>query len=125
MKYQCLTLFLLTGLLSGCSATQTAQSASNGDDFALAEFVADKGCDASFQCKVIGVGERQTCGGPSQYVVYSVRNVDETQVEQMAVAITQKERAINQQTPPSEVCKQVLPIQALCINSQCQAITLK
>ncbi|MCF2910931.1 hypothetical protein L1285_21740 [Pseudoalteromonas sp. DL2-H2.2] len=125
MKYQCLALFLLTGLLSACSSTQTTPHNHDDDNQALSELVADKGCDASFQCKVIGVGERQTCGGPSQYVVYSVRNVDETQVEQMATAITQKEQAINQQTPPSEVCKQVLPIQALCINRECQAITLK
>ncbi|TMP23113.1 hypothetical protein CWB99_23530 [Pseudoalteromonas rubra] len=125
MKYQCLALFLLTGLLTGCSSTQSTQATDNDDNQALSELVADKGCDASFQCKVIGVGERQTCGGPSQYVVYSVRNVDESQVERMALAITRQEHALNQQTPPSDVCKQVLPIQALCINSQCQAITLK
>ncbi|TMP35702.1 hypothetical protein [Pseudoalteromonas rubra] len=125
MKYQCLTLFLLTGLLTGCSNTQSTQATDNDDNQALSELVADKGCDASFQCKVIGVGERQTCGGPSQYVVYSVRNVDESQVEQAALAITRQEQVLNQQTPPNDVCKQVLPIQALCINRQCQAITLK
>ncbi|AZZ96595.1 hypothetical protein [Pseudoalteromonas sp. R3] len=125
MKYQCLALFLLTGLLTGCSSTQSTRATDNDDNQALSELVADKGCDASFQCKVIGVGERQTCGGPSQYVVYSVRNVEESQVEQRALAITRQEQALNQQTPPSDVCKQVLPIQALCINSQCQAITLK
>ncbi|MCO7191326.1 MULTISPECIES: hypothetical protein [unclassified Pseudoalteromonas] len=125
MKYQCLALFLLTALLAGCGSTQSTQVTDSDDNQALSELVADKGCDASFQCKVIGVGERQTCGGPSQYVVYSVRNVEESQVEQRALAITRQEQALNQQTPPSDVCKQVLPIQALCINSQCQAITLK
>ncbi|WP_141685407.1 hypothetical protein [Pseudoalteromonas luteoviolacea] len=50
-------------LLAGCEATYTeTQQQVEPDDGSLDQLIADKGCDASFQCKVIAVGERLTCG---------------------------------------------------------------
>ncbi|MBQ4838978.1 hypothetical protein [Pseudoalteromonas luteoviolacea] len=112
--------------LAGCEATysepQSAQAKSNGS---LEEIIADKGCDASFQCKVIAVGERLTCGGPSRYLVYSSRNVNEEEVERAAKMVTLAEQSQNKDKIASEICEPVLPVQALCISSTCQSIVLK
>ncbi|KZN57250.1 hypothetical protein N474_08605 [Pseudoalteromonas luteoviolacea CPMOR-2] len=113
-------------LLAGCEATYTeTQPLQSEDSDSLEQLIADKGCDASFQCKVIAVGERLTCGGPSKYLVYSSRNVDEEQVERAAHAITTAEKAKNQHAIASDICEPVLPIQALCISNACQSIVLK
>ncbi|MCF2858523.1 hypothetical protein L1286_13630 [Pseudoalteromonas sp. SMS1] len=113
-------------LLAGCEATytETQPQQSEGNN-SLEQLIANKGCDASFQCKVIAVGERLTCGGPSKYLVYSSRNVDEEHVARAAQRITAVEKANNRNAIASEICEPVLPIQALCISNTCQSIVLK
>ncbi|KZN47719.1 hypothetical protein [Pseudoalteromonas luteoviolacea] len=112
--------------LTGCATTETgAQLTQNHSSSSLEQVIADKGCDASFQCKVIAVGERLTCGGPSRYLVYSSRNVNEDDVERAAKAVTLAEQADNKDKIASEICEPVLPIQALCISNTCKSIVLK
>ena len=108
-------------ILSGCQSskgTQLEQSSS------LKAYVADLSCNASFECKVIGVGERAACGGPSSYVIFSTKNTDEKEVERLADVETAQERILNEKQPPDETCKQVLPIQSLCIKSKCESFTI-
>ncbi|RJE77357.1 hypothetical protein BGP78_08385 [Pseudoalteromonas sp. MSK9-3] len=112
-------------LLGGCISTPMLTSSNNTPTQSLSELIEDTSCSASFQCKVLSVGERAACGGPSQYLVYSNKSVDEEQVEKLAEQVTVKERIINQEQAQVDVCKQVLPIQALCINNQCKAFTIK
>ncbi|KZN60333.1 hypothetical protein [Pseudoalteromonas luteoviolacea] len=127
MKRKAGTIFGITlTLLAGCEATYTdTEQQVKPNEGPLDQLIADKGCDASFQCKVIAVGERLTCGGPSKYLVYSSRNVDEVQVERAAQRITAEEKARNRDAIASDMCEPVLPIQALCISSTCQSIVLK
>ncbi|MEQ3512564.1 hypothetical protein ABMY35_04195 [Pseudoalteromonas sp. BZB3] len=108
-------------MLSGCQSPAGTQFEESNT---LKAYVADLSCDASFQCKVIGVGERAACGGPSNYVVFSTKNVDENEVERLADAETTQERILNERQPPDETCKQVLPIQSLCIKSKCESFTI-
>ncbi|KZN46540.1 hypothetical protein [Pseudoalteromonas luteoviolacea] len=127
MKRKAGTIFgIALTLLAGCETSYTAtEQQVEHEEGSLDQLIADKGCDASFQCKVIAVGERLTCGGPSKYLVYSSRNVDEAQVERAAQLITAEEKARNRDAIASDMCEPVLPIQALCISSTCQSIVLK
>ncbi|KAF7767468.1 hypothetical protein PCIT_a4352 [Pseudoalteromonas citrea] len=112
-------------LLGGCISTPMLTSSNNVPTQSLSELIEDTSCNASFQCKVLSVGERAACGGPSKYLVYSTKSVDEEQVEKLAEQVTMKEKILNQQQTQVDVCKQVLPIQALCIDNQCKAFTIK
>jgi hypothetical protein len=111
--------------LGGCINTPMLTSFDNAQIQNLSELIADTSCDASFQCKILSVGERAACGGPSQYLVYSNKNIDEERVEALAQQVTIKEQLANQKQAQAEICKQVLPIQALCINNQCKSFTIK
>lgn len=54
----------LIAALSGCEMTPSDATSRSNTAHTLTEIRAHLGCDASYQCKVIGVGERLTCGGP-------------------------------------------------------------
>ena len=103
-------------MLSGCQSLPEDKNKTLGS---IQKYVTDLSCDASFQCKVIGIGERAACGGPSRYIVYSTKNVDEAELERLAAAETAKERILNESVASEDSCKQVLPIQSLCIKNTC------
>tara|TARA_Y100000588_G_C14114568_1_gene864518 strand:- start:38 stop:409 length:372 start_codon:yes stop_codon:yes gene_type:complete len=108
-------------MLSGCQSSKGTQLEQSNS---LKAYVADLSCNASFECKVIGVGERAACGGPSNYVIFSTKNTDEKEVERLADVETAQERILNEKQPPDKTCKQVLPIQSLCIKSKCESFTI-
>ena len=108
-------------MLSGCQSSKGTQLEQSNS---LKAYVADLSCNASFECKVIGVGERAACGGPSNYVIFSTKNTDEKEVERLADVETAQERILNEKQPPEETCKQVLPIQSLCIKNKCESFTI-
>lgn len=108
-------------MLSGCQSSKGTQLEQSNS---LKAYVADLSCNASFECKVIGVGERAACGGPSNYVMFSTKNTDEKEVERLADVETAQERILNEKQPPDETCKQVLPIQSLCIKNKCESFTI-
>ena len=114
-------------IISGCmSTTDSATSANTSlaqSNKALDELVQDTSCTASFQCKVLEVGQR-ACGGPSHYVVYSTLNTEQEKAELLAQQVSILE-ADNNKTNGLTDCLPVLPIQALCINQTCQSFDLK
>ncbi|NMM42527.1 hypothetical protein [Pseudoalteromonas arctica] len=115
-------------ILSGCVSTSDSTPANDNTNVsklnsALAELVQDNSCTASFQCKVLEVGQR-ACGGPSRYVVYSTLHTQQENAEQLADQITEQETADNQTNGLTD-CLPVLPVQALCIDQQCQSFELK
>jgi hypothetical protein len=117
------SLFIATGCEStfdtGTSGSVNLPKANS----ALSELVQDTSCTASFQCKVLEVGQR-ACGGPSRYVVYSNLNTEQETAELLAQQITEQETRQNQASGASD-CSPVLPVQALCIDKQCQAFEIK
>ena len=110
--------------LSACSTTSFT-GATNNTVAQLDSYIADKSCDATFQCKVIPVGERLTCGGPSQYLIYSTKVNDEDKVLELVEQVTALEKESNKLLAPSDMCQQVLPIQSLCVSNTCEAFTIK
>ncbi len=114
-------------VLTGCESTfDTSSSGSTSlakANNALTELVEDTSCTASFQCKVLEVGQR-ACGGPSRYLVYSSLNTEQESAEQLAQQVTNREILENKENGASD-CSPVLPVQALCINKKCQAFEIK
>ena len=120
------TTVLASIALSGCETTTSGSSArvDLGDlNDQLNDIVSNNSCTASFQCKVLEVGER-ACGGPSRYVVYSTLNNTQEQAEQLAERITAAEKSSDQALTVND-CSPVLPVQSLCISQQCQAIEIR
>ena len=107
--------------LSGCQSSTTIISP---PESSLQSYISDLSCDASYQCKVIGVGERAACGGPSKYLVFSTKSLDEEVVDRLAAEETAKERILNERNEIQDSCKQVLPIQSLCVKNACQSFPI-
>ncbi|WP_404341589.1 hypothetical protein [Pseudoalteromonas mariniglutinosa] len=114
-------------MLSGCMSTATYKQTNNADldelNDQLKQSVSNIGCTASFQCKVLEVGER-ACGGPSRYLVYSTLHTQQQQAEQLAKQVTNLEQRTEQPINRND-CSPVLPIQALCIAQKCQEFAIK
>jgi altronate dehydratase len=108
-------------LLSGC---QSSPNAKQTDKTSIQTYVSDLSCTASYQCKVIGIGERPACGGPSRYIVFSTKTVNESEVERLAEAETAREQILNENRVTEDSCKQVLPIQSLCIKNVCESFPI-
>ncbi|CAM3876050.1 MULTISPECIES: hypothetical protein [Pseudoalteromonas] len=114
----------LIAALSGCEMTSGDAASRSNTAHTLSDIRANIGCDASYQCKVIGVGERLTCGGPREYLIYSTKHTDEQDVEAVVSAITEQEKLNNKGKAPAVSCEPVMPIQTLCIAHTCQAVPL-
>ncbi|NOU53029.1 hypothetical protein HG263_21235 [Pseudoalteromonas sp. JBTF-M23] len=121
-QFSFILIVLFGSLLSGCHITwTTAPSKATKSNYEILDsLVADKACDASYQCKVLAVGERPSCKGPSQYIIYSTKRVNELKLNDIAKKITEQERFNNAKTSLQETCKPILPITPLCIKQQCQ-----
>ena len=125
--FKCLVTTACFMIISGCvsttDSTTTGSASLDKSNSALNELVQDTSCTASFQCKVLEVGQR-ACGGPSRYVVYSTLNTEQEKAEQLAQQINVLE-ADNNKNKGLTDCLPVLPVQALCINQTCQSFELK
>lgn len=125
--FKCLVTTACLVIVSGCVSTTDSASAGSASlaksNNALDELVQDTSCTASFQCKVIEVGQR-ACGGPSRYVVYSTLSTEQERAEQLAQQINVLEAENNKSNGLTD-CLPVLPVQALCINQTCQSFDLK
>ncbi|CAH9065349.1 hypothetical protein PSECIP111951_03689 [Pseudoalteromonas holothuriae] len=109
-------------LLNGCQTTWTPQQSTLATSHAetLNSLIANKQCDASYQCKVLALGERPACEGPSQYVIYSTKHSDKQALDDIATKITTQERLNNKKPSAQKMCKPVIPVTPLCIKQQCQ-----
>ena len=117
-------LILFITVLCACNSTSNRNNISTVANIdTLKQLTKNKSCDASYQCKVLNIGERLACGGPSQQLVYSVKNVDESRAQAYAQQLTEREKIANEGLKNAEMCKQVPSIQALCINQVCTAIS--
>ncbi|CAM4279630.1 hypothetical protein [Pseudoalteromonas byunsanensis] len=125
MKQQlCLISVVFCGtLMTGCHtlwSTEPKEPEKTNYDI-LADLTADKSCDASYQCKVLEVGERLSCEGPSQYLIYSIKRTNEQKIAEVAAQITAQEHKANLEKAPQSSCQQVLPVIPLCIKQTCQS----
>lgn len=126
ISYSKLAIFMTAlAIISGCESTSNTTEAGDlsASNQALNNLVSDNACTASFQCKVLAVGQR-ACGGASRYVIYSTLNTEQAQAELLAQQVTEQEILANKSNGASD-CLPVLPVQALCIDQQCQPFEIK
>jgi hypothetical protein len=83
----------------------------------ITDKVSNLACDNSNQCKSIGVGKRQ-CGGPDGYVTYSIKTVNESELETL---VNQYNNSITFPPGSSGICVVPNTPIAACIASQCSA----
>lgn len=120
------SLFVACYLLAGCQLSQSSTqirsiNTINDAETTLAKVIADKSCDATYQCRVIAYGER-ACGGPSRFDIYSIKNSKQEEVEFLANEITQFEKAYNENAPEFSTCEHNPSPQSLCIANTCELI---
>ncbi len=129
--------YVLIGLiaLAGCQ-TSAPQNKSNGEKIriefesitqaqdSLTTIISDKSCDASYQCKVLHLGER-ACGGASHFEIYSTKTANQEEVEHIATQITDFEKRYNQKENSIDTCQHTITPQTLCIKSTCEQVELR
>jgi lipopolysaccharide export system protein LptA len=126
-KRQLLLAVSLATVIQGCSSTSNETSTSSehititSAEKELANVIKDLSCDASYQCKVLPLGER-SCGGPSRFVIYSTKNNSQERIEQLGTEITSFEKAYNKKDGHVESCRSTIQPQTLCLNQQCEQI---
>lgn len=118
--------YLLT--LSACSVTTSEHSNNQIQTMTqaeqkLAEITKDKSCDASYQCRVLPLGEK-ACGGASGYLIFSSKNTSIEQAEYLASEITSFEQIYNKNNQALATCQNILAPQTLCISNICQEYKL-
>lgn len=120
------SLFVACYFLAGCQLNQSNSPANpihtiSDAESTLANVISDKSCDATYQCRVIGFGER-ACGGPSRFAIYSIKNSKQEDVEFLANEITQFEKVYNESSKAFSTCEHNPSPQTLCIANTCELI---
>lgn len=81
-------------------------------------FAKNNACAGSDNCKVMGIGSKP-CGGPSEYIVYSLTSTDEKQLVSKVNEYTEFQKAYNDKNPIFSDCL-VLPAPTVdCLNGVC------
>lgn len=114
---------------TGCQSTAPTETKALNQPFStmlsaekkLEKLIVDKSCDASYQCKVLPLGER-ACGGPSYFKIYSTKTADQEQVEFVASEITSFEQMYNETNNAFSTCQNAIAPQTLCISSTCEVV---
>src|SRR5688572_25816000 len=69
-----------SALILFCSFIFSAHAMAQTELDDIYDMVADLSCDNSNQCKAVGIGKMH-CGGPSRYLNYSTKTVDEADLD--------------------------------------------
>jgi hypothetical protein len=81
-------------------------------------FAKNKACSNGDNCRVMGIGAKP-CGGPSEYIVYSLTNTDEKQLIAKVNEYTDFQKAYNIKKQLTSDCS-LLPIPTVdCVNGVC------
>jgi hypothetical protein len=83
-------------------------------------FAKNKACSGGDNCRVVGIGAKP-CGGPTEYLIYSLTNTDEKQLTAKVNEYNSLSKAYNEKNPRFSDCK-VEPAPTIdCINGVCSA----
>ena len=78
----------------------------------------DKSCDSDTQCKDIAFGAKP-CGGPWSFLIYSIRQTDESQLTNEVNQFNELQRRQNEKDGAVSDCSVVTPSFPVCSNNQC------
>lgn len=79
-----------------------------------------KQCSSNKDCKAKALGNRP-CGGPREYLIVSVTDIDENQLDQMLSKYEQMDRENNSFHQMMGTCVAILPPKPKCQNKVCVA----
>jgi hypothetical protein len=80
-------------------------------------FAKNKACTGN-DCRVVPMGAKK-CGGPSQYLVYSLTTVEEKKLLEKITQYTELQKKINDQSNSMSDCLLVVAPTIECVNGQC------
>lgn len=78
----------------------------------------NKSCDGDSECEVLEMGDR-SCGGPSKYLVVSVRNVNLPTIRQRITEFTAAQKELNLLETPGDCAPTPKLPAAHCVKNTC------
>lgn len=80
-------------------------------------------CIGVEDCRVVGVGSKP-CGGPWEYLVYSVMVTDSTELANETRQYNEAEQEFNERHDVVSTCDLLMPPALGCTNNRCVAVDL-
>jgi hypothetical protein len=81
-------------------------------------FAKNKACSGGDNCRVVGIGSKP-CGGPAEYLIYSLTNTDEKQLIAKVNEYNILAKAYNDKNPIVSNCIAEQPPTIDCLNGVC------
>ncbi|MGE0526525.1 MAG: hypothetical protein AB7G93_05100 [Bdellovibrionales bacterium] len=81
----------------------------------------DLSCRNVSDCEIVPVGHRG-CGGPSSYLVISVRSEVREQILSLADELVQAERELNRDSEAVSTCEYLMPPEIACEQNACKTL---
>lgn len=124
MKTHILKLTLLGFVLfMACSKQETLSPAADDQKLAqmgrdIEEFAKDKACTNGDGCRTMPMGVK-ACGGPTNYVIYSLSKTDEKQLTEKVKQYTDFQKELNIKYNRTSDCLFLSPPTVDCLNGVC------
>lgn len=117
---------LVAGVLVSCAMNEEERLQSQMDDLRdqVQMLAQDKSCSATDDCRATELGER-ACGGPSRYVIYSVKTVDEPKLLEKIRRYNRLSRAHNDLTGAVSTCIFQMPPELECHSGECRKVPVE
>ena len=120
LRASCAALMLTAGV--ACSQIPVTAAAPvapvNGSMQAIIATIGDAACDNTQQCRTLAVGHK-ACGGPEQYLAYSVKRRNEAPLIALAQRYATEQKTENQRTGMISNCMLTPDPGAACIKGRC------
>jgi hypothetical protein len=86
----------------------------------MEELTKDKSCTSNSECKAMAYGTK-ACGGPSGYVVYSIKTTDVIRLKEVTSELSQLQDEYNREQGLMSTCSYMMPPEVSCDQGQCRA----
>jgi hypothetical protein len=121
-------LFLLAGSIWSCTSVAVDGLDPKGQMKMLAEEIStmthNRSCKQLSECRTVALGAR-ACGGPKRYVVYSVNNVNETDLLVKASSYNSYDQQLNGDSNTVGTCDVLMPPKLGCQKNLCVQFAAK
>ena len=86
----------------------------------IADLVSEKSCDSKKQCQSIAYGAK-ACGGPTSYLIYSLKNTDKVKMSNEVGQYNQLVKEDNIRSGRISNCSMLIPPTLACRDNKCVA----
>ena len=84
----------------------------------IGEFAKNKACSGGDDCRTMAMGSKP-CGGPTNYIIYSLSKTDEKQLSDKVKQYTDFEKELNIKYNRASDCMFLMPPTVNCLNGVC------